>query len=261
MKTYDSFNAWYRDQSSSQKQIITKLRKLVAETAPSLTETSKWTNGVWLKGDLPLLFIHTEPDHVQFGFFAGALLTDPKKILRGKGKFVRHIRVESSKDIDAPAFVTMIRKAVKAPSYRKTATQKENPGIKPKRNACGNPIIPKGEGSKVVGSYIAAMPGWKKDLGEKLNKIIVKCIPDVEMQVKWNTPFYGFKSTGWIITLYCYKDYVQVGFLNGDKLTPKPPKTSKQKGVRYWNIGEGDYDEKKFKKWVMQAKRFPGEVI
>ncbi len=118
MKTYNSFEDWYRDQPTHQKKIITKLRKLVGDIAPKLVESSKWTNGVWLKGDLPIIFIHTEPDHVQFGFFAGANFTDPRNLLRGKGKQARHIRVEKIEDVDETAFATTVRKAVRAPSYR-----------------------------------------------------------------------------------------------------------------------------------------------
>ena len=118
MKTYDSFQAWYKDQSTSQKRLIAALRRVVNEVAPKLVESSKWTNGVWLKGDLPIIYVHTETDHLQFGFFAGATFTDPKKLLKGKGKFVRHIRIESSKDIDEKVLATMIRKAIKAPPYK-----------------------------------------------------------------------------------------------------------------------------------------------
>lgn len=118
MKTYDSFDAWYKDRSLSQKRIITKLRKLVAKVAPSLVESSKWTNGVWLKGDLPIIYCHTSTDHIQLGFFAGAKINDPNKLLRGSGKSVRHLRIEKATDIDEKAFTTMIRKAVKAPSYK-----------------------------------------------------------------------------------------------------------------------------------------------
>lgn len=118
MKTYDSFGDWYKDQSTAHKKIIARLRKLVSEVAPQLVESSKWTNGVWLKGDLPIIYVHTEPDHVQFGFFAGASFTDPKKLLRGRGRQVRHIRVEKIEDIKEAAFATMTRKAVRAPSYR-----------------------------------------------------------------------------------------------------------------------------------------------
>jgi len=118
MKTYDSFESWYEDRSTKQKKIISKIRKLITKIAPNLIETSKWTNGVWLKGELPIIYLHTEPDHVQFGFFAGATFTDPKNLLCGKGKMVRHIRVDAIDDIDEVAFATMIRKAVRAPSYK-----------------------------------------------------------------------------------------------------------------------------------------------
>lgn len=118
MKTYDSFSAWYKARTPSQKRIVSKLRKLVTDTAPKLVESSKWTNGVWLKGDLPIIYCHTQSDHVQLGFFGGAKLTDPKKLLRGSGKSVRHIRIEKTSDVDEKAFATMIRKAVKAPRYK-----------------------------------------------------------------------------------------------------------------------------------------------
>lgn len=113
MKTYDSFAAWYKDQNAGHKKIISKLRKLVSSTDSELIESSKWTNGVWLRGDSPVIYIHTEPDHVQFGFFAGARLSDPKKLLRGNGKHVRHIRIEAAGDIDGAAFTSMIRRAVR----------------------------------------------------------------------------------------------------------------------------------------------------
>jgi len=118
MKTYDTFGSWYKAQSAKNKKIITKLRKLVRKVAPTLVETSKWTNGVWLKGALPIIYLHTDSDHVQFGFFAGATFTDPRKLLRGQGKQVRHIRVDKIEDIDEAVFATMIRKAVRAPSYK-----------------------------------------------------------------------------------------------------------------------------------------------
>lgn len=118
MKTYKNFTEWAKDRRLSQRKIIASIRRLVAEVAPQLEESSKWGNGVWLKGDLPIIFLYSADDHLQFGFFAGALLKDPKKILRGSGKFVRHIRIESLSDLDRVALPAMIRKAVKAPAYK-----------------------------------------------------------------------------------------------------------------------------------------------
>ncbi len=121
MKTNESFEGWFKDQSAKHRKLISRLRVLVSDVAPKLTENSKWGNGVWLKVDLPVIFVHTKPDHIQFGFFAGAGFSDPKNLLRGKGKWVRHIRVETIEDIDEAAFSTLIRKAVRAPSYKKTS--------------------------------------------------------------------------------------------------------------------------------------------
>jgi len=118
MKTYDSFKDWLANQKISQKKTITKIRKLVKDVAPQLVESSKWGNGVWLKGDLPIIYIHTKIDHIQFGFFAGATFTDPQKILKGTGKFIRHVRIEQTIGIDEVALSTMVRKTIKAPRYK-----------------------------------------------------------------------------------------------------------------------------------------------
>lgn len=118
MNSYDSFDHWYDAQSTHDKKIINRLRELIDETAPRLTEASKWGNGVWATGELPLLYIHTKPDHVEFGFFAGASLSDPNNLLRGKAKYVRHIPLQTIDDINGPAFASLIREAVRAPAYK-----------------------------------------------------------------------------------------------------------------------------------------------
>ncbi len=118
METYESFDGWLESQSVSHRRMASQLRQLVSVAAPKLVETSKWGNGCWLKGKLPLLYLHAEVDHLQFGFFAGALLRDRERLLRGKGKYVRHIRVETPADVDEAVFATMIRRAVRAPAYK-----------------------------------------------------------------------------------------------------------------------------------------------
>lgn len=114
MKKYETFALWAADQLPKHKRIIGALRKLVKKTAPKLTESVKWGNGCWLGKEWPVIFLHAEPDHLQFGFFGGAGLTDPKGLLNGKGSHVRHIKVRSLGDIDEAAFSRLIRQAVKA---------------------------------------------------------------------------------------------------------------------------------------------------
>ena len=124
----------------------------------------------------------------------------------------------------------------------------------------GNPQIPKGDGDAPVQAYIAAMPGWKSDLGKRLDAIITKNVPKVSKCVKWNTPFYGVEGKAWFLAFHTYANYVQVAFFQGTSLHPLPPGPSKVKEVRYLNIKEGELDEVQVAAWVKQAAALPGVV-
>ena len=113
MKRYATFDEYFSDQSSKNRSIIRTLRKFVERAAPQLQESVKWGNGCWLKGNAPVAYVYSAPDHVQFGFFGGARLKDPKGLLRGEGKFVRHIRLLKPSEIDEPAFRALLRQAVR----------------------------------------------------------------------------------------------------------------------------------------------------
>lgn len=123
----------------------------------------------------------------------------------------------------------------------------------------GNPQIAKGDGDAPVQAYIAAMPGWKKDVGRKLDALIMRTVPKAHKAVKWNTPMYGFQDQGWFLGFHCITEYVKVAFYYGSSLEPMPPVGSKQKNVRYYHIHEGDrIDEKLVTGWVKQAAKLPG---
>lgn len=124
----------------------------------------------------------------------------------------------------------------------------------------GNPQIPKGYGNKPVQTYIDAMPDWKRDIGRKLDKLIEKAVPDVQKGVKWNSPFYGLEKDVWFLSFHCFTKYVKVTFLEGAKLDPMPPESSKHEKVRYLNIYEDEpFDEAQFTDWVVQASKLDGE--
>jgi hypothetical protein len=130
----------------------------------------------------------------------------------------------------------------------------------PKLLSGGNPQIPKGEGNGPVQDYIAAMPGWKRHVGERLDELVVRTVPDVHKAVKWNQPFYGVEGEGWFLTLRCFTNYVQLQFLKGTSLDPMPPKASKHDEVRYLDIREDDeLDEDQLRSWIEQASKLPGE--
>ncbi|BCW90909.1 hypothetical protein sos41_40850 [Alphaproteobacteria bacterium SO-S41] len=134
----------------------------------------------------------------------------------------------------------------------------------PKLLSGGNPQIAKGDGDAPVQAFIAAMPGWKHDVGVRLDALITRTVPGVRKAVKWNTPFYGAdgppKETGWFLGFHCITKYVKVAFFRGAALHPMPPVASKQKDVRYFHIHENDdFDEAQFIAWVKQASDLPGE--
>jgi hypothetical protein len=140
------------------------------------------------------------------------------------------------------------------------AKSRPRKAAKPKLLSGGNPQIAKAYGDAPVQTYIAAMPGWKRDVGRRLDAIIGRAVPGVYKAVKWNSPLYGIEGEGWFLSFHCFTKYVKVAFFRGASLRPIPPGTSKQKQVRYLDIHEDDrLDEAQFADWVKQASRLPGE--
>jgi hypothetical protein len=144
--------------------------------------------------------------------------------------------------------------------------RRASPRTKPRRRAKpallsgGNPQIPKGYGDAPVQAYIAAMPGWKSDVGRRLDALITRTVPGVRKAVKWNSPFYGVEDDAWFLNFHCFTNYVKVAFFRGRSLRPVPPGESKHREVRYLDIREDDpLDERQFAAWVKQASRLPGE--
>jgi hypothetical protein len=125
----------------------------------------------------------------------------------------------------------------------------------------GNPQIPKGYGDEPVRAYIAAMPGWKQQIGQAIDALIERLVPDVSKAVKWNTPFYGLEKDSWFLSYHCFNHYVKVTFFRGTSLKPVPPGASKHPEVRYLDIREGALDEAQLADWIAQAARLPGEKL
>jgi hypothetical protein len=143
----------------------------------------------------------------------------------------------------------------------KKKTSKQAPA-KPKLLSGGNPQIPKADGDEPVQAYIAAMPGWKHDIGRHLDTLIDRTVPHVRKAVRWNTPFYGVEDEGWFLSYHCFDKYVKVAFHNGASLHPVPPVASKHDDVRYVHIYEDDRaDEQQLAGWIRQASKLPGKAL
>jgi hypothetical protein len=111
MKAYASFDAYLKDQGSKNQSIIRALRKFVKRVEPGLTESVKWGNGCWIGKNGPVAYVYSDTGLVQFGFFAGASLKDPKGLLEGKGQYVRHTKVRAPSEIDERAFAALLKQA------------------------------------------------------------------------------------------------------------------------------------------------------
>jgi hypothetical protein len=132
----------------------------------------------------------------------------------------------------------------------------------PRLLAGGNPQMAKGDGDVVVQQWIAAMPGWKQDVGRRLDALIVSAVPDVRKAVRWNTPFYGLVGNGWFMAFHCLTKYVKVAIFQGTSLNPVPPVSSKQPNVRYVHLTETEaIDWQQIGDWVLQASRLPGDRL
>jgi len=151
------------------------------------------------------------------------------------------------------------RSAAKATPAKREAKRTETRGG-PKRPVLlsgGNPQIAKADGDAPVQAYIAAMPDWKRDLGRRLDALVVRNVPNVRKAVKWNSPFYGVEDQGWFLSFHVFTRYVKVTFFRGTSLRPVPPGGT-DKDARWIDIHEDDLDEAQLAAWVKQAAALPG---
>jgi hypothetical protein len=250
-------------------QTLAEVRRLIHQADPDIVEECKW-----VKPSNPLgvpVFSHhgivctgeAYAKVVKLTFARGASLPDPARLFNSslEGNTRRAIDIHQGEQLDAAAFKTLIQAAV----ARNASPAKKAKPAKVKLLSGGNPQIAKAEGDAPVQAYIAAIPaGWKRDLGRRLDALIVRTVPDVRKAVKWNTPFYGVEGggpQGWFLGLHCMTKYIKVAFFRGVSLRPLPPGESKQKDVRYVDIHEGDdLDEAQMASWIKQAAALPGWV-
>ena len=148
-----------------------------------------------------------------------------------------------------------VRKPVKKAAPKRSAA-------KAKLLSGDNPQIAKGYGDGPVQAYIAAIPGWKRDVARRVDAIVARTVSGVRKGVKWNSPMYGVDDQNWFLSLHCFTKYVKVAFFRGTSLSPVPPGESKHKEVRYLDIHEDDkFDEAQFAAWVKRASELPGEKM
>lgn len=126
--------------------------------------------------------------------------------------------------------------------------------------AGGNPQIAKADGEAPVQAWLGALSGWQRDVGRRLDALLVRTVPDVQKAVRWNSPFYGIAGRGWFLAMHAFTHYVKVSFFRGTSLHPLPPGASKVAGTRYVDLREDGLDEAQMAAWIEQAAALPGWV-
>lgn len=246
-------------------ETLTRVRKLILESDPEITEEWKWSNPVWSHHGI-ICTGEAYQKVVKLTFVEGAKVPDPASLFNSslEGNKRRAIDIQEGEQLDAKAFKTLIKAAIalnKAPAGKKakptTSTSKPV-----KLLSGGNPQIAKADGEAPVEAYIEAMPGWKRDIGRWLDDIIVRTVPNVRKAVKWNSPFYGIEGQGWFVTIHCLTKYVKVTFFQGKLLLPPPTGcTPKTKDARWLDIYENDpLDAEQMANWLKQAAELPGWI-
>jgi hypothetical protein len=259
---------------------LARMRALILEADPEMTEEWKWMGTpVWShRGIVCTGEAYTKV--VKLTFARGARIPDPSRLFNSslEGTTRRAIDIHEGERVGAGAFKALVKAAVAQNGPAGAArgvVPKAKPGasgakpIKARKGekvavllSGGNPRIAKADGDAPVQAYIAGMPGRKRDLGKRLDALIVRNVPSVRKAVKWNSPFYGIEGQGWFLSFHVFTHYVKVTFFRGTSLRPVPPGASKHKDVRYFDIREGDeLDETQMATWVKQAAALPGWVL
>ena len=248
---------------------LARMRALILEADPEMTEECKWikpTNPlgvpVWSHAGI-VCTGEAYTKVVKLTFARGARIPDPSRLFNSslEGNTRRAIDIHEGEKVDTGAFKALVKAAV---AQNGLPAKKAKPGAskaKPvKLLSGGNPQIAKADGDTPVQAYIAAMPGWKRDIGRRLDALIVRNVPSVRKAVKWNSPFYGVEGQGWFLSFHVFTQYVKVTFFRGTSLRPVPPGgTVRSKDARWIDIREGDQlDEAQMANWVKQAAALPG---
>jgi hypothetical protein len=262
-----------RDLGGWRGETLARMRALILEADPEITEEWKWMGTPVWSHDGIVCTGEAYAKVVKLTFARGAMIPDPSRLFNSslEGNTRRAIDIHEGEKVNARAFRALVKAAV---ARNGPPAKKAKPGASEAKPinvregekvvllSGGNPQIAKADGDAPVQAYIAATPGWKSDVGKRLDALIVRNVPNVHKAVKWNSPFYGIDGQGWFLSFHVFTRYVKVTFFRGTSLRPIPPGgTVRSKDARWIDIHEGgELDEAQMAIWVKQAAALAGWV-
>ncbi|HOU91079.1 MAG TPA: DUF1801 domain-containing protein, partial [Polyangiaceae bacterium] len=175
-------------------QTLRRMRALILQAEPEMTEECKWRGTpVWSHQGI-VCTGEACAKVVKLTFARGARLPDPEGLFNSSlgGSTRRAIDLREGERIEARAFQALVRAAVALNAARaKPARRGAGGGEAVELLAGQNPRIAKADGDAPVQAYLAAIPGWKRDVARRLDALIERAVPHVRKAVRWNSPFYG----------------------------------------------------------------------
>jgi len=248
-----------RDLGGWRGETLARMRALILEADPGVTEEVKWRGTpVWSHHGI-ICTGEAYARVVKLTFARGASLPDPKGLFNAslESGTRRAIDIHEGEQVGAGPFKALVKAAVARNRPPVKSGPTASAARKTKLLSGGNPQIAKADGDAPVRAYLAAMPGWKRDLGRRLDALVVRSVPGVRKAVKWNSPFYGLEGQGWFLSFHVFTRSLKVTFFRGTSLRPVPPGGT-GKEARWIDLHEGELDEARLAAWVKQAAALPG---
>jgi hypothetical protein len=103
--------SWYAALGPPQREIAAAVRKILHASAPKLEERILW-GMPWYLGKDKVFVVMATGQRINLGFWRGVDLEDPKGLLEGTGKGMRHVKLRTVKEARAPAVKALIRSAL-----------------------------------------------------------------------------------------------------------------------------------------------------
>ncbi len=261
-------------------ETLARMRALILDADPEMTEEWKWMGTPVWSHHGNVCTGESYKAVVKLTFARGASLADPARLFNSslEGNTRRAIDLREGETVNARAFKALVKAAValnrasakRAGTKGKAKTGGRGGAKAPARTGStarakapvvllsgGNPQIAKADGDAPVRAYLAALPGWKRDIAQRLDALIVRTVPHVRKAVKWNSPFYGIEGKGWFLSFRVFTRYIKVTFFRATSLHPVPPGGT-GKEARWIDVHEHDLDESQVAKWARQAAALPG---
>jgi hypothetical protein len=237
-------------------ETLARMRALILEADPAMTEEWKWMGTPVWSHHGNVCTGESYKSVVKLTFARGASLPDPAGLFNSslEGNTRRAIDLREGEKVNARAFKALVKAAV---AVNGASVKKAGAMSSVVLLSGGNPQIAKAEGDAPVQAYIAALPGWKRDIAKRLDALVVRTVPNVRKAVKWNSPFYGVDGQGWFVSFHVFTRYIKVTFFRATSLRPVPPGGT-GKEARWIDIHEDDLDESQMAAWVKQAAALPG---